>query len=80
MNTMSLDILMKNASRNWARNAQPASSVSGTSTGGKIALGGMALGTFLGLALITSPWWADQRKPYHHVDWTGKTLPKPRHP
>lgn len=80
MNTMSLDILMKNTPRDWSRSAQSAASVAGTSTGGKVALGGMALGTLLGLALITSPWWSDLRKPYHHTDWTGKQLPRARHP
>ncbi len=77
---MSLDILLKNAPKNWSRGASLDASVSGASTGGKIALGGMALGTFLGLALVTSPWWSDLRKPYHHTDWTGKQLPTRRRP
>ena len=77
---MSLDILLKNAPKNWSRGASLNTSISGTSTGGKIALGGMALGTFLGLALVTTPWWADRRKPYHHTDWTGKQLPTRRRP
>ena len=74
-----MDLILRTSSRTWSRGAPPAS-VSGTSTKSKIALGSMALGTFLGLALITSPWWSDLRKPYHHTDWTGKRLPKPRHP
>ena len=78
---MSLDIILKNSSRNWSRgNAMPATSILGTPTKDKVALGGMALGTFLGLALVTSPWWSDLRKPYHHTDWTGKQLPTRRRP
>ena len=71
---MARDILLGTSPRNWARNAEPADAVSG-STSSKLALGGMALGTFLGLAFVTSPWWADRRKPYHHTDFTGKKLP-----
>jgi hypothetical protein len=72
---MARDILLGTSPRNWARNAEPAAAVSGASPGHNLALGGMALGTFLGLAFITSPWWADRRKPYHHTDFTGKKLP-----
>ena len=73
-----MDLILRTSPRTWSRGAQPAS-ISGTSAGSKIALGGMVLGTFLGLALITSPWWSDLRKPYHHTDWTGTRLPKSRH-
>ena len=76
---MAHDILFGTSSRDWSRSVKPTAAVSGAPTSCKIALGGMVLGTFLGLALITSPWWSDLRKPYHHTDWTGKRLPKSRH-
>ncbi len=76
---MAHDILFGTSSRDWSRSVKPTAAVSGAPTSRKIALGGMVLGTFLGLALITSPWWSDLRKPYHHTDWTGKRLPKSRH-
>ena len=80
MSDMAHELIHGTSPRDWSRGNQTAASVSGTSSGHKIALGGMALGTFLGLALITSPWWADRRKPYHHTDWTGKALPIRRRP
>ena len=74
---MSHDIILGNSSRNWARNTEPAATVSGT--GGKVALGSMALGVAAGLAMITWPWWSRKPvmgggKPYHHTDYTGKRL------
>lgn len=73
---MAHDILLGTSSRNWARNAEPATVVSG-STSSKLALGSMALGTFVGLAFITRPWWTRQPvgRPYFHNDYTGKKLP-----
>ena len=53
---MSHDLIFKNSSRNWSRDPQPASGISGTA-GKTIALGTMALGTLAGLFFITSPWW-----------------------
>ena len=85
---MAHDILLGTSSRNWARNAEPPVTVSGT--GGKTALGGMVLGVVAGLAMITWPWWSRQPvmgegarsagKPYHHTDYTGKRLPPMRLP
>jgi hypothetical protein len=77
---MSHDLILGNSPRTWSRVAPPAATVATRPVAHKIALGGMALGSLLGLALITSPWWSDRRKPYHHTDWTGKKLPAHRRP
>ena len=74
---MSLDILLKNAPKNWSRGASLDASVSGASTGGKIALGGMVLGTFLGLALITSPGGQTYASPITIRIGPGRGCPSP---
>ena len=81
---MARDILLGTSSRNWARSPE-STVVAGVSTSDKIALGGMALGTLLGLAFITHPWWSRSFVPlgqrgYHHTDYTGIKLDVPSRP
>ena len=59
---MAHDLFFKRSIRNWSRGGKtptktPAVAVSGSTSLKKAALGTMALGTFAGLAFITSPWW-----------------------
>jgi hypothetical protein len=75
---MSKDLVLKRSNQNWARGL-PASG-SGASTAGKVAMGGMALGTLLGVAFVTSPWWSSFMAPKpartgSHADYTGVRLP-----
>ena len=75
-NPMARDIILGESPANWSRDGEPSPA---TSTRGKVAMGGMALGTALGLALVTSPWWSRRTAPaqrlYHHPDYTGLRLP-----
>jgi hypothetical protein len=78
---MAHDILLDGSPRSWARGDSPAPPAPR-----KIALGGMALGTALGLALITSPWWAKSFRPrpgrlarqpgdpYLHISPSGRII------
>lgn len=76
---MSIDVIFGEGPVNWSRDQEPAPA---TSARGKVALGGMALGTALGLAFLTSPWWSRRAAPaprlYHHTDYTGVRLPRRR--
>jgi len=75
---MSIDVIFGEGPVNWSREVQEPTPA--TSARGRVALGGMALGTALGLALLTSPWWsrraAPARRLYHHADYTGVRLPR----
>ena len=75
---MSIDVIFGEGPVNWSREVQEPTPA--TSSRGKVALGGMALGTALGLALVTSPWWSRQFGPaprmYRHVDYAGVRLPR----
>jgi hypothetical protein len=74
---MARDIILGENPANWSRDGEPAPA---TSVRGKVALGGMALGTALGLALVTSPWWSRRFTPashlYRHTDYSGVRLPR----
>ena len=74
---MAKDIILGEGPADWSRDQEPAPA---TSARGRMALGGMALGTALGLALVTSPWWSRRFKPaprmYHHTDYAGVRLPR----
>lgn len=74
---MAKDLILGESPANWSRDGEAAPA---TSARGRVALGGMALGTALGLALLTSPWWsrraAPARRLYHHADYTGVRLPR----
>jgi hypothetical protein len=79
---MARDLLLGRSSRNWSRGLP--TSGSGASAGGKVAMGGMALGTFLGVAFVTSPWWSSFMAPGPartgtHSDYTGVPLQERSH-
>ena len=65
---MAHDLFFRRSSRNWSRGGDapaknPAATISGSAALKRAALGTMALGTFAGLAFITSPWWRPAPKP-----------------
>lgn len=73
---MAKDIILGEGQANWSRDREQAPA---TSARGRVALGGMALGTALGLAFLTSPWWSRRAAPTpklrRHTDYAGVRLP-----
>lgn len=76
---MAKDIILGEGPTDWSRDSEAAPA---TSARGRVALGGMALGTALGLALVTSPWWSRRFEPtprlHRHTDYAGVRLPERR--
>ena len=85
---MAHDILLGDSPKNWSRDNPPAAAAA-SPIPRTLALGGMALGTTIGLAVITSPWWsksfsarpsrlpARKGDPYLHVAPSGRILSNP---
>ena len=85
---MSHDILLGTSPRGWSRDSSPAAATASPPSR-TLALGGMALGTSIGLAVITRPWWSrsfsarpsrlPSRKgdPYLHVSPSGRIISNP---
>lgn len=75
---MARDVILGETPADWSREVAEASPP--TTARGRAAMGGMALGTALSLALVTSPWWSKNLAPspryYKHTDYTGVRLPR----